>query len=102
MIDIDPTPSQRRQYAEARAVVYRLRAKECQATAIEHRCCYYEAAALNEERAQVSLVYVGQALSQAETYDALAVAAEAEAVIAKNEEIKLDYYSGPPGSYTGD
>jgi hypothetical protein len=41
-------------------------------------------------------------MERAATYDALAAECAAQAERARDEEIRADYYSGPPGSFTGD
>ncbi len=104
-----PTPSQRRHYHEAAARFYRieenracLTADSNEALVIKLRCDWSiapESRIALEERCRG---IAKSALERAVAYKHLADIAETEATLAKNEEIQRDYYSGPPGSFTGD
>jgi hypothetical protein len=100
----------RRQYHEATAAAYRAEAEASEARAraeehyaMAHLCDYFEPSeALRTRR---SLDAAARALSYrkgVESYVRLAESYETRAEEAKSDEIRQDYYSGPPGSYTGD
>lgn len=105
-----PTPSQRRQFHAAMAAAYRAEAESCLAISrandqyiVSHLCDPYEPS--EETRTKRSMDAAGRVLSyrkHAEQFLELAKAYDARAEEAKSDEIRADYYSGPPGSYTGD
>jgi hypothetical protein len=104
------SPSQRRQYAEAqakanwlRADVQRLMAAEHEASVQEHRTDYFETdAEVRAQRMTACQGYAKACQERAAVYEAMGAEAAARAAAAQDEEIRADYYSGPPGSFTGD
>lgn len=92
------------------AAAYRAEAEHCLALAraneryvVAHICDPYEES--EENRTNRSIQAAARVLDYrkgAEHYTELAKSYDARAEEAKSDEIRQDYYSGPPGSFTGD